>query len=103
MPFMCCARAQPQARGCRSGSCGRCQRTDVRCQTAPSLTTGQRSSPPHPTAIFRSSRPGTAVRAPPRRCSRIGRAYPCPGPTSPRGAMAGPASRSRLASRCHKS
>jgi hypothetical protein len=38
----------------------------------------------------------------PGRCSRIGHAYPCPGPTSSAEMMAGPASRSRLASRCHK-
>jgi hypothetical protein len=38
----------------------------------------------------------------PCRCSRIGRAYPCPGPTIPARGPAGPASRSRLASRCHK-
>jgi hypothetical protein len=41
----------------------------------------------------------SGTQAPPRRCSRIGSTYPCPGPISPRGAMTGPASRSRLASR----
>jgi hypothetical protein len=44
---------------------------------------GQRSSPPHPAAIFRSSRPGTGAQTPPRRCSRIGTHTHAPGPTSP--------------------
>jgi hypothetical protein len=114
MPFMCRARAQPQAHGfavCRE------QRTDDRGQTRPRGTTTHGSpqapfcSPFSVTCSLepvREHRPAAARAAALTlcRCSRIGSAYPCPGPTSSWGSpppmMAGPASRSRLASRCHK-
>jgi hypothetical protein len=115
MPFMCRARAQPQARAAAKLR----QMSEDSCQISDGSEPDQKVNalPPHPSAVFRSSRPGAGARTPPlplrvqrpsrhRRCSRIGSAYPCPGPTSPRGTspdmMAGPASRSRLASRCHK-
>jgi hypothetical protein len=88
MPFMCRARAQPRARGvaaCRGQHAeGRGQPKDAACCLL--------------IAAFRSR---CASTAPPMR-ARTGSTYPCPGPTSPRGAMAGPASRSRLASQCQK-
>jgi hypothetical protein len=80
----------------------RVQRSDVRvrCQKASPPAT----RPPLCLSDLRSLSPTSELmrRAPPRRCSRIGSTYPCPGPTSSRKMMAGPASRSRLASRCHK-
>jgi hypothetical protein len=85
MPFLCCARAQPPAHASRvlgrkqnaEGSRRCCLLPSDRCRLEP-MRTRQ-----------------------PRRCSRIGITHThAPGPTSPREVMAGPASRSRLASRC---
>ena len=99
MPLSCVARAQPQARG--QAAC-RDQMSEVRGQKAPHPATRPRLG----FSDLRSPISGTVRKHRPCRCSRIGSAYPCPGPTSPRGTpqglMAGPASRSRLASRCQK-
>jgi hypothetical protein len=91
MPFMCRARAQPQAHGfavCRE------QRTDDRGQTRPRGTTHSWVAPsPVLLSVLCDLFSGAGARTPPRRCacsgitlcrcSRIGSAYPCPGPTSP--------------------
>ena len=98
-------------------SCGRCQRSDVRDQrpSEPSL----RPEPvmPRPIRLRRLTLHSGRARTPPRRCSRSGlhappmlahrQRIPMPRPdlTPPpkrMAMMAGPASRSRLASRCHK-
>jgi hypothetical protein len=89
-------------------SCGRCQRTDVRCQTALSLT--RRSEP-----FTAASDSDSPIIAPWDRCADTApadarasaahthaQARPHLEGNFPPGMMAGPASRSRLASRCHK-
>ena len=100
MPLSCCARAQPRARGeaaCRS------QMSEIGGQMAPSQAL--RPEPAKP-PVHRSSssdlRPGTVARtaAPPLLAQRHVTHTHAPGPTAPRGTVAGPASRSRLASRC---
>jgi hypothetical protein len=80
MPFLCRARAQPRARG--EAAC-RDQRTEIRGQT-------RRRGAIHRGAVRDAVLfsvlcdlfSGTGAQAPPRRCSRIGFAYPCPGPIS---------------------
>ena len=99
MPFFGVVRAQPRARG---GAACRSQSSDVRRRSSPALRC--RALPSDLRSLIsvlwdraRTPRPMLAHRP---------HAYPCPGPTSPPGSpprpMAGPASRSQLASRCHK-
>jgi hypothetical protein len=85
MPFMCCARAQPRARR-RSAAAAdvRRQMSDGRRHRA--RPAGRRSAPPHPAAIFRSSRPRTAAQtaapADARASARIPMLQVQPHPTS---------------------
>jgi hypothetical protein len=86
-------------------SCGRCQKTDVRCQTAPSLTRrsallAAASGSDLPIIASCNRCASTA----PCRCSRIGlfRIPMLQVQPRPRRTTAGPASRSRLASRCQQ-
>jgi hypothetical protein len=84
-------------------SCGRCQKTDVRCQTAPSPTC-------RPALVPAASGSDLPLIAPGNRCANTAppmlahrHAYPCSRPNLTSCEVpAGPASRSRLASRCQK-
>jgi hypothetical protein len=96
MPLSCVARAQPRARG---QAARRDRMSEVRGQMASRPAT----RPTPRCSDLRSPNSDLwdrcASTAPPLLAQRHF-AYPCPGPTSPRRAMTGPASRSRLASRC---
>ena len=80
MPFMCCARAQPQARG--EAAC-RGQRSEVGCQKASSPATRPTlcfSDLRSPISDLRDHCAGTA----PADARASAYAYPCPGPTNSR-------------------
>jgi hypothetical protein len=98
MPFMCRARAQPQARG--HAAC-RDQMSEVRGQKAPHPATRPRLC--FPTSALWSPVSGAGAQTPP--LPMLAHRQHIPMPRSnliPLGMMAGPASRSRLASRFQK-